>query len=229
MLQSGVSLQSPRKAVSFLAVMAVSVIGLSVAAAPAWGQVQAKPAEPPKEQAPQAEAAKAAAADPLAAMAAPVDPKAYKIGAEDVLGVRVWREPDLSGTVVVRPDGKITLPLVGDQAAADLTPEALAKVLTEAYGTVLTNPRVSVAVLQVVSRRYFISGQVMKSGPMPLVTPVTVMEALSYAGISEWAKKSKIVIMRGTQRLKFNYNEVLKGKQLDQNVMVQAGDHIFVP
>ncbi len=83
--------------------------------------------------------------------------------------------------------------------------------------------------LQVVSRRYFISGQVQKSGPMPLVTPVTVMEALSYSGITEWAKKSKIVIMRGQERLKFNYNDVLKGKNLEQNVKLMPGDHIFVP
>lgn len=201
---------------------------MGAAAQPASAQVQARPVEPPKEQTPQAEAAKPAA-DPMAGAAAPVDPKAYKIGAEDVLAVRVWREPDLSGTVVVRPDGKITLPLVGDQKAADLTPEELSKTLTEAYGTVLTNPRVSVAVMQVMSRRYYISGQVQKSGPMPLITPVTVMEALSYAGMSEWAKKGKIIVMRGSQRLKFNYNDVLKGKNLEQNVQLQPGDHIFVP
>jgi polysaccharide export outer membrane protein len=206
----------------------IAGIAVVMMAIPVHAQVQAKPAEAAKEPAAQSEAAKPAG-DPMAAVAAPVDPKAYKIGAEDVLGVRVWREPDLSGTVVVRPDGKITLPLVGDQKALDLTPEELAKVLTEAYGSVLTSPRVSVAVLQVVSRRYFISGQVQKSGPMPLVTPVTVMEALSYAGLSEWAKRSKIVVMRGSERLKFNYNDVLKGKNLEQNVMVQPGDHIFVP
>lgn len=217
--------QTEKKMRMRASVTAGVVIALGLAM-PAEAQVQAKPAEAAKEQ--QAEAAKPAA-DPMAAVAAPVDPKAYRIGAEDVLGVRVWREPDLSGTVVVRPDGMITLPLVGDQKAADMTPEDLAKKLTESYGSVLTNPRVSVAVLQVVSRRYFISGQVQKSGPMPLVTPVTVMEALSYSGITEWAKKSKIVIMRGQERLKFNYNDVLKGKNLEQNVKLQPGDHIFVP
>lgn len=162
-------------------------------------------------------------------VAAPVDPKTYKIGVEDVLGIRVWREADLSGSVVVRPDGKITMPLAGEIEAAGLTPEQLGQRITEALSKFLTKPEVIVSVLDVRSKRYYVSGNVLRSGPVPLVTPTTVLQALSSAGLGPWAKKNKIVIMRGTQRLKFNYNEVIKGKKLEQNIFLQDGDHIFVP
>lgn len=160
---------------------------------------------------------------------APVDPKTYKIGVEDVLNIRVWREADLSGNVVVRPDGKITLPLAGDVEAAGLTPEALSQRVAEALGKFLTKPEVIVSVIDVRSKRYYISGNVLRSGPVPLVTPTTVLQALSSAGLGQWAKKNKIVIMRGTERLKFNYNDVIRGKKLEQNIFLQDGDHIFVP
>ncbi len=160
---------------------------------------------------------------------APVDPKTYKIGVEDVLNVRVWREADLSGNVVVRPDGKITLPLAGDIEAAGLTPETLSARVAEAFSKFLTKPEVIVSVIDVRSKRYYVSGNVLRSGPVPLVTPTTVLQALSAAGLGQWAKKNKIVIMRGTERLKFNYNEVIRGKKLEQNIFLQDGDHIFVP
>lgn len=160
---------------------------------------------------------------------APVDPKTYKIGVEDVLNIRVWREADLSGNVVVRPDGKITLPLAGDVDAAGLTPEGLSQKIAEALSKFLTKPEVIVSVIDVRSKRYWVSGNVLRSGPVPLVTPTTVLQALSSAGLGQWAKKNKIVIMRGTERLKFNYNEVIRGKKLEQNIFLQDGDHIFVP
>ena len=160
---------------------------------------------------------------------APVDPRTYKIGVEDVIGIRVWREPELSGSVVVRPDGKITLPLAGEIEAAGLTPEQLGKRVTEAYSNVLNKPEVIVSVLSVNSKRYFISGSVGRSGPVSLVTPTTVLQALSSAGMGQWAKGSKVIIMRGTERIKFNYNEVIKGKHLEQNIFLQDGDHIYVP
>jgi polysaccharide export outer membrane protein len=199
-----------------IAIMAVGTVGS--------GQVQPRE-EPPGQEQPKPDAAKPAAPE----IAAPVDPNTYKIGAEDVLLIRVWREPDLSGQVVVRPDGRITLPLVGDVEAAGVTPVELSKRLSESMGKFLNKPQVNVAVMSVQSRKYYISGQVSRSGAVPLVTPVTVLEALSSAGLGEWAKKNKIVIMRGTQRFKFNYNEVIKGKNLEQNITIQSGDHIFVP
>jgi len=161
--------------------------------------------------------------------AAAVDPNAYKIGAEDVLEVRVWREPELSGQVRVRPDGKVTLPLVGDVQAAGLTPLELQKRATEAFAQILNTPQVIVSVLSVQSKKYFVSGQVERSGPFPLITPTTVLQALSMCGFREWAKKGKIVVMRGQYRLRFNYDQVIKGKNPGQNILLEDGDHIFVP
>lgn len=160
---------------------------------------------------------------------APVDPKTYKIGVEDVLSIRVWREAELSGNVVVRPDGRITLPLAGEIEAVGLTPEMLGQRIAEALSKFLTKPEVIVSVASVQSKRYYISGNVLRSGPVPLVTPTTVLQALSSAGLGQWAKRNKIVIMRGTERIKFNYNDVIKGKKLEQNIFLQDGDHIFVP
>ncbi|QOY87840.1 polysaccharide biosynthesis/export family protein [Paludibaculum fermentans] len=162
-------------------------------------------------------------------VAAPVDPKSYKIGAEDVLNIRVWRENDLSGNVVVRPDGKITVPLAGEMEAAGLTPEQLTTRVGEALSKFLTKPEVIISVVSVMSKRYYLSGNVNRSGPTPLVTPTTILQALSAAGLGQWAKKGKIVVMRGTERIKFNYNDVIKGKHLEQNIYLQDGDHIFVP
>lgn len=159
----------------------------------------------------------------------PVDPKSYQIGVEDVLGVNVWKEREFSGEFVVRPDGKITMPLIGDLQAAGNTPEGLQGKVAEALMKYLNKPQVIISVLQVRSKRYYISGEVNKSGPVALVTPVTVMEALSAAGLREWAKKKNIIIMRGSERLKFNYNDVVKGKKMEQNIMLQNGDHIVVP
>jgi polysaccharide export outer membrane protein len=79
------------------------------------------------------------------------------------------------------------------------------------------------------SKKYYVSGQVERSGPFPLVTPTTVLEAMSLCGFREWAKKGGIVIMRGSERLKFNYNQVVKGKRLEQNIQLQDGDHVYVP
>jgi polysaccharide export outer membrane protein len=160
---------------------------------------------------------------------APVDPKTYKVGVGDVLTIRVWREAELSGNVVVRPDGRITLPLAGEIEAAGLTPELLGQRIAEALSKFLTKPEVIVSVASVQSKRYYISGNVLRSGPVPLVMPTTVLQALSSAGLGQWAKRSKIVIMRGTERIKFNYNDVIKGKKLEQNIFLQDGDHIFVP
>jgi polysaccharide export outer membrane protein len=161
---------------------------------------------------------------------APVDPNHYRIGAEDVINIRVWREADLSGNVVVRPDGKIALPLVGDIEAAGATPNELTARLEEALGKVMVKPQVLVSIVQVNSKKYYISGQANRTGAFPLVVPLTVLEALSIAGgIQEFANGSKIVIMRGDKRIKFNYKDVLKGKNMQQNIRLEPGDHIIVP
>jgi polysaccharide export outer membrane protein len=161
---------------------------------------------------------------------APVDPTSYVIGPEDQLRIRVWREPDVSGEVTVRPDGKITLPLIGDLQAAGRTPQALAQNVTEKLSEFLNRPEVTVEVRAVRSKKYYITGQVNRTGAFPLTVPTTVLEALSGAGgFQQWAKRKKIVILRGNKRFKFNYNEVIEGKNLEQNIYLENGDHIIVP
>lgn len=160
----------------------------------------------------------------------PVDPKTYIIGPEDILLIRVWREPELSGPVAVRPDGKFSLPLVGDVQAAGLTPEQVTQRVKEALSKYIRNPEVIVSVQKVNSKKYYISGEIQRPGEYPLVVPTTVVEAIAKAGgFREWANKKKIIIIRGNERLYFNYNDYLEGKNVDQNILLQPGDHIVVP
>jgi len=185
---------------------------------------QSQPAQTPAGTIP-APAGKEVPALPVA-----VDPHKYVIGAEDVIHILVWREPDLTGDKVVRPDGKISLPLIGELQASGVTPDDLGKAITTAFSKFINNPEVTVSLMAVNSKRYFIDGQVNKPGEYKLVTPTTVLEALSEAGgFREFASTKKIRILRGTASLKFNYNEVSHGKKMEQNVYVESGDHIIVP
>ncbi|MBI3208521.1 MAG: polysaccharide biosynthesis/export family protein [Candidatus Solibacter usitatus] len=167
---------------------------------------------------------------PVGGPGAPVDPKTYKLGAEDVVFIRVWKEPDLSGMVMVRPDGKISMPLIGELPAVGLTPEQLTKNITEALNQWLNRPEVFLSVQQVNSKKFYVTGEVNKPGTFALVTPTTVLEALSGSGgLREFANGKRIVIIRGTKRLKFNFKEVLEGKNLSQNIFLESGDQIYVP
>ena len=165
---------------------------------------------------------------------ASVDPNSYKIGSEDVIKVVVWKEPDLSFIAAVRPDGKVTAPLLGDLVANGQTPSSLAASLKEKLSDLVNNPLVNVEVVQVRSKKYYITGQVAHTGMFPLVVPITVLEALTMAGgLSEWADKKKIVIMRGEQRHTFNYDAAIKGKgkkgkSMDDNIFLENGDFIVV-
>ena len=199
--------------------LALAASGLFAEQTPPPGQEQKPPTT--AEEKPEITAASPGAA---------VDPKSYRIGAEDVILIRVWREPDLSGLVSVRPDGKINLLLIGEIDAAETTPVELEARISKAYEKVLKNPIVSLQVQKVESKRYLLSGEVNKAGAFPLVRPMTVLEAITISGgLREFANGKKIVIMRGNERLKFNFNEVIKGKKLEQNILLQPGDHIVVP
>jgi polysaccharide export outer membrane protein len=165
-----------------------------------------------------------------AAPSAPVDPKTFKLGAEDIILVRVWREPDLSGPVVVRPDGQITLPLIGDIAAAGLTPLELSAKVAEKLSHYINRPEVIISVQTVRSKRYYVTGEVNRPGAYPLVVPTTVLEALTQAGgFREFANTKGITVLRGSKRFKFNYKDVIKGKNLAQNIPLESGDYIIVP
>jgi polysaccharide export outer membrane protein len=174
-----------------------------------------------------AEAPKPAAASPVG-MA--VDPTSYMIGPEDVILVRVWRDNDFSGMHMVRPDGKITLPLVGELTAAGKTPDKLGQEVSESLSKYLTKPEVTIQVQQVNSKKYYITGGVNRAGVFPLIRPTRVLEALGEAGgLREFAKKNKIIILRKGEQIKFNYKDVVSGKKLEQNIYLENGDYIIVP
>ena len=162
----------------------------------------------------------------------PVDPKSYLIGPEDVLRIEVYRDPDLSRVVNVRPDGKITMPYVGDLQAEGLTPERLTAQLKEALGIVIKSPEVSVSVLAVNSKSFTITGKVNRVGRFPLVTPIRVFDAIGLSGgFQEFANQKSIQIVRpGSKSLYFNYKDFLKEKKeaKDQNIWLQNGDTIVV-
>jgi polysaccharide export outer membrane protein len=167
---------------------------------------------------------------PAAKPAGVVDNKTYQIGPEDLLLIRVWREPELSGQFTVRPDGKISLPLVNEIHAAGATPEELAGLIAKGLGRYMNQPEVSVSVQQVNSKKFFIIGEVLKPGAYPLTVTTTALEALVNAGgFRDFANPKKIIILRKGQRLKFNYKEVIAGKKVEQNVTLENGDQIIVP
>jgi polysaccharide export outer membrane protein len=160
-----------------------------------------------------------------------VDPNSYVIGAGDALYVEVWRQPNFSRPVGVRPDGKITMPVNLELQAAGLTPNRLSEQLRAALSEQgLIEPLVTVTVTQVNSKRYTISGEIGRPGPYPLTEAIHVFDALNNAGgFRDFANKKKIVIVRGTQRLYFNYEDFLKhGKNPEKNILVQNGDTIVV-
>ncbi len=158
----------------------------------------------------------------------------YIIGPTDVLEIQVWREPNLSRTVPVRPDGKITLPLLDDVHAAGLTPLELKAKLEEALSKYIANPTVSVSVQEIHSKNIYVMGKVNSPGPFPLQQGLTVLQALSLAGgLAEWADEDNIIIIRtenGQQKkIKFDYSKVAVGKDLNQNILLKPGDTIIVP
>ena len=162
-----------------------------------------------------------------------VVPPGYVIGVDDVLAVLFWREKDLSGDVVVRPDGKITLPLLNDVQAAGLTPEDLRVALTTAATKYVAEPNVTVVVRQINSRRVFITGQIGKPGPYTVTPGLTVMQLIALAGgLTEFADSKNIIIMRTENgkplAYRFNYKEVLDRKKLQQNIELKPGDTVVV-
>jgi polysaccharide export outer membrane protein len=156
------------------------------------------------------------------------------IGPDDILTIVFWREKDLSGDVPVRPDGRISLPLINDIVAAGLTPDQLRIKLNEAAAQFVTEPNASVTVKTINSRKVFVTGQVAKQGFFPLTAPTTVMQMLATAGgLLEFADGENIVILRnekGKQHsIRFNYKQVVRNKNLQQNIELKPGDTIIVP
>jgi len=159
----------------------------------------------------------------------------YAIGPGDVLKINVWHEPEVSSVVAVRPDGKISLPLLGDLKASGLTPNQLQETLTEKLQAFIANPTVAITVQEVKSRKFNVLGEVQHPGSYSLGQPVCVLDAIGMAGgFRDFAKVSKIYVLRrtsdgGDSQLPFNYKQVIKGMNVEQNIELEPGDTIVVP
>lgn len=160
-------------------------------------------------------------------------PSDYVIGADDTLHISVWKEPDMSVNLPVRPDGKISMPLLDDVQAAGLTPMQLGTSLRDKLKKYIADPRVTVVVTAMNSQRIFVLGEVLHSGPMSLLPHMTVLQALSTAGFTQYSNLKAIYLLRqegGQQtKLPFNYKEAIKGKGGQQNIVLKPGDTIVVP
>ena|ERR1017187_2060488 len=182
-----------------------------------------------------AKPAPSTAPDTASKSATGVRPDSYIIGAEDVLTVFVWKEPDMTKTVPVRPDGMISLPLVGEIRASGYTPVQLQEVLAESMKKLISDPQVTVVVEKIGSLNFNIVGEVGHPGYFPLTRRMTVLDAIAMAGgFKDFAKTKKIYVLRsaanGTQeRLPFNYKDVIAGKNPQQNIELQPRDTIVVP
>jgi polysaccharide export outer membrane protein len=162
------------------------------------------------------------------------DSDRYVIGAEDVLYIHVWREETVTKTVSVRMDGKISIPLVDEIQAAGLTPLQLKEKLTERLKQFIENPNVTVVVMEANSFKVYISGQISKPGIYRLRSDTTLAQIISMAGgLTEWANQKKIIIIRKEngkeKRFTINYKKIVKGEDLDSNIILKSGDTIIVP
>jgi polysaccharide export outer membrane protein len=230
-------------------VVLCALLGMAPALCPAAGSPNQAPSAPPQAGSsapagdrkpalePAAPADPAKLAEPKASpearppAALPVDTKTYLIGAQDELSIQVVGEKDYSGQYLVRPDGRISMPFINEVQAAGKTPEELGKDVAARLTEFLKQPRVYVMLLAVKSKKYYINGEVLKPGEFDLIVPTTVMEGLVQAGgFKDFANQKDIRVLRdgGTSVLHFNFKEMLKGKNLKQNVYLQPGDIIVV-
>jgi polysaccharide export outer membrane protein len=213
--------------------LAGHALALAQAAPPSQAQPP-KPAQPAPVQAQKPPAPKPAVPAPQnVGPAVPVEAD-FTIGPEDVLGVIVWREADVSSDVTVRPDGMITLPLIRDVRAAGLTPQQLADRVQTALREYITDASVTVVVRQMNSRKVFITGEVAKPGAYPLASSMTVMQLIAVAGgLTEFAEGKSISVMRieggQTKTFPFDYKNVANGKKPGQNIALKSGDTVVVP
>ncbi len=158
----------------------------------------------------------------------------YKIGVEDRLRISVWREPDLDRTVIVRPDGKITVPLIGDCAAAGRTPAELSQQIAGALSRYIRDPIVTVTVEEINHFKVYVLGEVNQQGVLQLRRRTRLLEALALAGgLTQFADKSKLVVIRDEggreQRIEVDYRKIVNGEQPELNIYLKPGDTILVP
>jgi polysaccharide biosynthesis/export protein len=205
-------------------------LGLSAAAQQGPGKAKLVPAKDSKEAATPTPVSKP---ETNVKPAPEVKPE-YVVGDGDSLHIDVWQEPEVSQNVVVRPDGKVSLPLVNEIKVSGMTPLEIQRLVAEKLKTFVNQPKVTVTVIEVHSRKAFITGEVTHPGEFPLNTQVTVLQLIAQAGgFTPFAKTENIMILRVSdgkeQRLKFKYKEVLHGKNTEQNIALEPGDTVVVP
>jgi polysaccharide export outer membrane protein len=201
----------------YVSVVLLMVMSLVIIQALAYGQNQGE-----------------VSANPTSQSQIPPDSDKYLIGPEDVLSIQVWKEEQLSQTVMVRADGKISLPLIDEIQAAGLTPLRLKEVLTQKFKQFVETPIVTVMVREAKSFKVYIGGQVAKPGVYTLVEEITLLQLIPLAGgFTEWANQRKILLIRKEggeeKRITINYKKIISGKDLSNNVTLKPGDTIIVP
>jgi polysaccharide biosynthesis/export protein len=188
----------------------------------AWGQANAKASNDAKPAADKAQTQPASVAGPD-----------YVIGADDMLHISVWKEPDLTESLPVRPDGKISLPLLNDVVAAGLTPTQLADSITTKLKKYISDPRVTVVVTAMNSQRIYVLGEVSHPGSTVLQPNMTVLQALAGAGFTQFANTKGIYVLRmengKQQKIPVHYRALIKGESIEQNLILKPGDTIVVP
>jgi polysaccharide export outer membrane protein len=199
-----------------------------------WAQEAGKKPEPPQMQAAVVSPANDPA-DPVQAASKKAGDDSFVIGPDDVLAVNVWKEPDISRSVPVRSDGKITLPLVGELQAGGQTPRQLQMEIATKLRNYISEPEVTVMVQEIRSQRFNVLGQVAKPGSYLLSNSARVLDAIAVAGgFRDFAKKKSIYVLRptadgGQARLSFNYANVIKGKNVEQNIELKPHDTVVIP
>jgi polysaccharide export outer membrane protein len=202
--------------------------GLTLTLSAGTGLSQTGPPPPPKPKTAPVPIAPVVPAPPV------TPPPGYVIGPDDVLQVLYWREKDVSAEVTVRPDGMISLPLLNEVKAGGLTPDELRDKVNELAKKFFEDPSVTITVKTINSRRVFITGSVNKPGAYPLTAPTTVLQLIAMAGgLTEFADQKNITVMRTENgspvSYAFNYKDVSKRKNLEQNIALKPGDTVIVP
>jgi polysaccharide export outer membrane protein len=229
-------LNDMRTPIRFRRTLGLLPLCVAFAATPALAQTP-RPAPPPPTTTPARPPATQPAQRPgtsAVASTGTATPSDYVIGPDDVLGIVFWRDADMTGDVTVRPDGMITLPLLRDIKAAGLKPDELRTQIQEAASKYIEDPNVTVVVRQINSRNVFITGQIARPGAYPVTGQMTVLQIITVAGgLTEFADEKNITITRQaaakTEHFKFNYKDVARGKNLQQNIVLKPGDQVVVP
>lgn len=205
---------------------------LAMAAGVCAAQQNSAPPAGPAQPAVEAPAPKApSVAGEAVPVETPAGTKSYVIGPLDVLDIHIWNDPKLTGIYNVRPDGILSMPLMGEMKADGLTPAELTKLISSKLTAFMnTAPDVNIQLAKNNSKKFYIMGEVQRPGEFPLTTDTTALDAFANAGgFRDFANQKKIYILRGDKKLYFNYKDVSQGKHMEQNIMLQSGDRIIVP